>query len=83
MPVYSVTRRARARTVKSVAERYREGNAAAARIVLADSKYDGLMREVAERTLAAEQAERRREVFLADEGGDHLELFHRIEGGRQ
>jgi hypothetical protein len=60
----------------NAADRYRQANLEAARIIIADPQYRGLPREVAERTLANAHADAeswRDAVLLGD--GDQVELF--------
>ncbi len=68
---------------KRLNEKYSLGNREATRVILAESKYEGLLREWAERTLASTADQiytlnRRGEVLLPDETGVHrgqLELL--------
>jgi len=65
----------------NVDARYRAGNLEAARIIIANPKYQGLLREIAERMLANAQAERSCDVLLADEASGQRELFATEGGG--
>ena len=67
-------------TKLNLAEKYRQGNVEAAKIIIANTtgRYEGLVRAIAERTLAQEAAyatNQRVEVLLADEPGGQLDLF--------